>query len=164
MRRTATAAVIAVAGLSLAACGGTTVESDDVTATPSSSTTAAETTTTATSTATSTESSSAAPAAPAAPADDPAAGEGAASEVENTPDAAPMRPEQDEAFLEALRQGGVNVEGNEEQLVGTARTICGGSTITRDAVAGQLIEQKATQLEINELTKLIDSAARDNLC
>lgn len=164
MRRTAIAAVIAVAGLSLAACGGTTVESDDVTATPSSSTTAAETTTTATSTATSTESSSAAPAAPAAPADDPAAGEGAASEVENTPDAAPMRPEQDEAFLEALRQGGVNVEGNEEQLVGTARTICGGSTITRDAVAGQLIEQKATQLEINELTKLIDSAARDNLC
>ena len=75
-----------------------------------------------------------------------------------------MRPEQDEAFLEALRKGGVNVEGNEEQLVGTARTICGGSDITRDAVAGQLIEQQATQLEFDDLTKLIDSAARDNLC
>ena len=75
-----------------------------------------------------------------------------------------MRPDQDEAFLEALREGGVNVEGNEEQLVGTARTICGGSDITRDAVAGQLIEQQATQLEFDDLTKLIDSAARDNLC
>lgn len=81
-----------------------------------------------------------------------------------TPDAAPMRPEQDQAFLEALREGGVNVEGNEEQLVGTARTICSGSTITRDAVAGQLIEQQATQLEMKELTGLLDSAARDHLC
>ena len=75
-----------------------------------------------------------------------------------------MRPEEDEAFLEALREGGVNVEGNEEQLVGTARTICGGSTITRDAVAGQLVEQQATQLEVEELAKLIETAARDNLC
>lgn len=161
------AAVLAAAGLSLAACGGATVESDDVTATPSSSApateSAAESATETTGTETATESSSAA-AAPAAPADDPAAGEGAASEVENTPDAAPMRPEKDQAYLEALRQGGVNVEGNEEQLVGTGRTICGGSTVTRDAVAGQLVEQQATQLKVEELSKLIESAARDNLC
>lgn len=157
------AAVLAAAGLSLAACGGATVESDDVTATPSSSAPATESATETTGTETATESSSAA-AAPAAPADDPAAGEGAASEVENTPDAAPMRPEKDQAYLEALRQGGVNVEGNEEQLVGTGRTICGGSTVTRDAVAGQLIEQQATQLKMEELSKLIESAARDNLC
>ena len=161
MRKPLLTAVLAAAGLGLAACGGTTVDSKDVTSTPSTSSASPTTSTTATETETETESSSAA-ATPAA--DDPAAGEGAASEVENTPDAVPMRPEQDEAYLEALRQGGVNVEGNEEQLVGTARTICGGSTITRDAVAGQLIEQQATQLELNELTKLIDSAARDNLC
>ena len=163
MRKTAMAALLAAAGLTLAACGGATVDSDDVTETPAPapSSSAEEQSTETSSTESSTESSSAAP---AAPADDPAAGEGAASEVENTPDAAPMRPEKDEAFLEALRQGGVNVEGNEEQLVGTARTICGGSDITRDAVAGQLIEQQATQLEFDDLTKLIDSAARDNLC
>lgn len=160
MRKTAMTAVLAAVGLSLAACGGATVDSEDVTATPSTSTAAPSSSVEESESAAETESSSAA----SAPADDPAAGEGAASEVENTPDAAPMRPEQDEAFLEALREGGVNVEGNEEQLVGTARTICGGSDITRDAVAGQLIEQQATQLEFDDLTKLIDSAARDNLC
>lgn len=160
MRKTAMTAVLAAVGLSLAACGGATVDSEDVTATPSTSAAAPSSSVEESQSATETESSSAA----SAPADDPAAGEGAASEVENTPDAAPLRPEQDEAFLEALREGGVNVEGNEEQLVGTARTICGGSDITRDAVAGQLIEQQATQLEFDDLTKLIDSAARDNLC
>ena len=160
MRKTAMTAVLAAVGLSLAACGGATVDSEDVTATPSTSAAAPSSSVEESESAAETESSSAA----SAPADDPAAGEGAASEVENTPDAAPMRPDQDEAFLEALREGGVNVEGNEEQLVGTARTICGGSDITRDAVAGQLIEQQATQLEFDDLTKLIDSAARDNLC
>ena len=160
MRKTAMTAVLAAVGLSLAACGGATVDSEDVTATPSTSAAAPSSSVEESQSAAETESSSAA----SAPADDPAAGEGAASEVENTPDAAPMRPDQDEAFLEALREGGVNVEGNEEQLVGTARTICGGSDITRDAVAGQLIEQQATQLEFDDLTKLIDSAARDNLC
>lgn len=160
------AAAFTAASLSLAACGGATVDSDDVTATPSTSA-SATTSTKATETETETETESSTTSSSsrsAAPADDPAAGEGAASEVENTPEAAPMRPEKDEAYLEALRQGGVNVEGNEEQLVGTARTICGGSDITRDAVAGQLIEQEATQLELKELTQLIDSAARDNLC
>ena len=163
MRKTAMAALLAAAGLTLAACGGATVDSDDVTETPAPapSSSAEEQSTETSSTESSTESSSAAP---AAPADDPAAGEGAASEVENTPDAAPMRPEKDEAFLEALRQGGVNVEGNEEQLVGTARTICGGSTVTRDAVAGQLVEQQATDMNVEELSELIESAARDNLC
>lgn len=162
MRKTAIAALLSAAGLTLAACGGATVDSDDVTETQSpAAPSSAEETTTATSTEASTESSSAAP---AAPADDPAAGEGAASEVENTPDAAPMRPEKDEAFLEALREGGVNVEGNEEQLVGTARTICDGSTVTRDAVAGQLVEQQATDMDVEELSELIETAARDNLC
>lgn len=163
MRKTFLTAVLAAAGLSLAACGGTTVDSDDVTATPSSSATAPTSSATDIETQTEIETEASSPEA-AAPADDPAAGEGAAREVENTPEAVPMRPERDEAYLEALRQGGVNVEGNEEQLVGTARTICGGSTITRDAVAGQLIEQQVTQLEFDQLTKLIDSAARDNLC
>lgn len=163
MRKTAMAAFLAAAGLTLAACGGATVDSDDVTETPAPapSSSAEEQSTETSSPESSTESSSAAP---AAPADDPAAGEGAASEVENTPDAAPMRPEKDEAFLESLRQGGVNVEGNEEQLVGTARTICSGSTVTRDAVAGQLVEQQATDMNVEELSELIESAARDNLC
>ena len=161
MRKQAIAALIAAAGLTLTACGGATVDSDDVPETPAPSSSAAVTTTETTSTESATESSSEAP---AAPADDPGAGEGAASEVENTPDVAPMRAEEDEAFLEALRQGGVNVEGNEEQLVGTARTICGGSTVTRDAVAGQLVEQQATDMDVEELSQLIESAARDNLC
>ena len=84
-------AVLAAAGLTLAACGGTTVDSDDVTATQSApSTTATEATTeTQTETSTSEKSDEA----------DPALGnEGAASEVEAPADE-PMRPAEEEAYL-----------------------------------------------------------------
>lgn len=155
-QRTQLAAVFAVAGLSLAACGGTTVESDDVTTTPSSSATSSSSTTQTSETTVSEEPSTS---------ENPALGEeGAASEVSDFPDDAPVREPRDEAYLEALRQGGVDITGNEEQLLSTARTICGGSPITRDAVAGQLIEQQRTNLNHKDLVELIDASAHDNLC
>lgn len=160
MRKTAITAVLAAAGLSLVACGGTTVDSDDVTTAPapaSSSATSAPTTTS------SAESSSAAPR-ESSETNDALANEGAASEVSDFPENAPKRPKEDEAYLEALREGGVDVEGNEEQLLSTARTLCGGEEITRDAVAGQLIEQQRTSLDHEKLSQLIDDAAHSHLC
>lgn len=147
-------AVLAAAGLALAACGGTTVDSEDVTTTAPKPSTSASPTTSATQ-------------APAAPAEEPVdqvEGEGPASEISEAPADEPMRPAEDEAYLEALRQSGVNVDGNEEQLISTARTICEGDAITRDAVAGQLIEQERTTLGHEELTKLIDASAHSHIC
>ena len=95
---------------------------------------------------------------------DPALGnEGAASEVEAPADE-PMRPAEEEKYLEALREGGITVDGNEEQLVSTARTICDGSMITRDAVAGQLVEQEQTKLDADKVAELIDASANDHIC
>ncbi|MDK8795961.1 hypothetical protein QP968_09600 [Corynebacterium sp. MSK041] len=155
MRNIAVALSLAVAGLTLAACGGTTVDSSDVTATPSAVTSSATSTA---STTTSTKPSE------KRPEDDALENEGAASEVSDFPENTAKRPPEQEAYLEALREGGVKIEGNEDQLLATAGTLCGGETITRDAVAGQLIEQQRTELDHEQLIKLIDDAAHANLC
>ena len=155
MRKVAASVFLAVAGLTLAACGGTTVDSSDVTATPSAVTNSATSTAPTT---TSTKSSE------KRPEDDALANEGAASEVSDFPENTPKRPAEEEAYLEALREGGVKIEGTEDQLLATAGTLCGGETITRDAVAGQLIEQQRTSLDYEQLIKLIDDAAHANLC
>ena len=155
MRNVAVALSLAVAGLTLAACGGTTVDSSDVTATPSAVTSSATSTA---STTTSTKPSE------KRPEDDALENEGAASEVSDFPENTAKRPPEQEAYLEALREGGVKIEGNEDQLLATAGTLCGGETITRDAVAGQLIEQQRTELDYEQLIKLIDDAAHANLC
>lgn len=160
-RASALAVLAAASSLALAGCGGTTVESDDVTTTAAATTTTAATTvTSAASTVTSTSA-----AAPARNVEDPAlANEGPASEVTDAPAPVAARPEKDEAYLEALRTGGINVDGNEDQLIGTARTVCDGSVITRDAVAGQLIEQERTTLDQKDAAALIDRAANAHLC
>lgn len=155
MRNVAVALSLALAGLTLAACGGTTVDSSDVTATPSAVTSSATSTA---STTTSTKPSE------KRPEDDALENEGAASEVSDFPENTAKRPPEQEAYLEALREGGVKIEGNEDQLLATAGTLCGGETITRDAVAGQLIEQQRTELDHEQLIKLIDDAAHANLC
>lgn len=154
MRNALVALSFAVAGVTLAACGGTTVDSDEVTA---SSSAPVVTTSSAPATSTSEKPSE-------TPVDDALANEGAASEVSDFPEDTPKRPEKEEAYLEALRTAGVNVEGTEDQLLATASTLCGGETITRDAVAGQLIEQQRTSLDHEQLIKLIDEAAHANLC
>ena len=154
MRNALVALSFAVAGVTLAACGGTTVDSDEVTA---SSSAPVVTTSSAPATSTSEKPSE-------TPVDDALANEGAASEVSDFPEDTPKRPEKEEAYLEALRAAGVNVEGTGDQLLATASTLCGGETITRDAVAGQLIEQQRTSLDHEQLIKLIDEAAHANLC
>lgn len=72
--------------------------------------------------------------------------------------------EEETAYLEALRNGGINVHGVEDQLTGTGFNVCEGATITRDAVAGQLVEQRRTDLDPTAAAKLIDDTAHAHLC
>lgn len=158
------AAAAVAAGLVLTACGSSTVDSSEVTSTQASTSASAasETTTateseTATSTTTTTSSSKAAPA-PAPGADQPA------QEVDSVPSQAPAFSPEEEAYLEALRNQGISVQGVEAQLTGTGLSVCEGTTITRDAVAGQLIEQRRTELSVDAVSKLIDDSAHEHLC
>ena len=58
----------------------------------------------------------------------------------------------------------MNVEGVEDQLLGAGQGACGEDDITIPAVAGQLIEQQRTDMDFDELTKLLQDNARSALC
>ena len=155
MKRLLTSASLCLA-LGLAACGGTTVESDDVTATQG---TQAPPTASASGSAKPTTSGSAAPASKnSGPADQPA------REVTSIPEQAPTFSPQEREFLDQLQQSGVNVKGVEDQLTATGATVCNGDSVTRDAVAGQLVEQRRTDLDANAVATLITETAQSKLC
>ncbi|EEI18105.1 DUF732 domain-containing protein [Corynebacterium lipophiloflavum] len=159
MRNLLAAAAIAAA-CALTACGSSTVDSSEVTEATASSTTPAEATEATTTTATTSTTTSAAPQASA-----PAPGEDApAQEVESVPEQALAFTPEEDAYLEALRNQGINVQGVEAQLTATGVSVCDGSTITRDAVAGQLIEQRRTELAPDAVSTLIDDSAHEHLC
>lgn len=154
MKRLLTSASLCLA-LGLAACGGTTVESDDVTATQAPPTA----TSSASGTAKATTSEGAKPASKhSGPADQPA------REVTSIPEQAPTFSPKEQAFLDQLQQSGVNVKGVEDQLTATGATVCNGDSVTRDAVAGQLVEQRRTDLDANAVAALIGETAQSKLC
>lgn len=144
----------------LAGCGGATVDSDDVTETATATSTS-ETTETASSstsetvTATEVERSSSAS---GGAADQPA------REVTEVPQQASAFTPAEEAYLAGLRENGVNIDGVEDQLTATGATVCEDDLITRDAVAGQLVEQRRTDMDAAGVATLIDDTARANLC
>ena len=137
----------------LAGCGGATVDSDDVTETA-----------TATSTSETTETASS----PTAVERSSSAGGGAsdqpAREVTEVPQQASAFTPAEEAYLAGLRENGVNIDGVEDQLTATGATVCEDDLITRDAVAGQLVEQRRTDMDAAGVATLIDDTARANLC
>ena len=136
----------------LAACGGATVDSDDVTATPTSTAPQASSSATTSSRTTATVTQTSTREAPVV------------EEIESIPVEASHFTPQEEAFLDHLRQNGLNVEGVEDQLTATGINVCADDVITRDAVAGQLVEQRRTDLDPAALGELISDAARANLC
>ena len=143
----------------LTACGGATVDSDDVEVTETTETatsTTAETSTTSTT-------ASAETAAPRSSASN-GAGDEPAREVDSVPHQAPAYSPEEQAFLDHLSQNGVNVDGLEDQLTATGFTVCDNDTITRDAVAGQLVEQRRTDMDAAAVATLIGDTARANLC
>lgn len=167
--------VTVLASLTLAACGGdATVENDDVssvaplTQTDDPAEESADETDPEETETTTEETSE--PGAPAPPPAQPQPEDGAAEEIEEIPEQAPQRSAEEEALLGELSDGGINVAGVEEQLIGAANTVCESAAAGEDtnvivpAVAGQLIEQGQTELSNEEATELIDSAARSAYC
>ena len=153
MRKIAGCLATIASAAALAGCGGATVDSDDVTETATATSTS-ETTETASSTAAVERSSSASSGA----ADQPA------REVTEVPQQASAFTPAEEAYLAGLRENGVNIDGVEDQLTATGATVCEDDLITRDAVAGQLVEQRRTDMDAAGVATLIDDTARANLC
>ncbi|MEH0147760.1 hypothetical protein V6D40_08825 [Corynebacterium sp. Q4381] len=155
------AAAVVGTALTLAACGGgsATVDASDAT-TPATTapTTSSGGTATVTETSTSKSSSAQAPARAGGPEDQPA------RDVEEVPAVTSDFSPQERAFLDQLSNNGLNIEGVEDQLTATGLNVCANDMITRDAVAGQLVEQRRTDMTPEALGELITAAARDNLC
>ncbi|OFL91108.1 hypothetical protein [Corynebacterium sp. HMSC055D05] len=141
----------------LTACGGATVDSEDVTETAATSATETATSATESGTASATESATAS-------SSRNGAGDQPAREVETVPTQVPSYAPEEQAFLDHLRQNGVNVDGLEDQLTATGFTVCDDDTITRDAVAGQLVEQRRTDMDAGTVATLLSDTARANLC
>ncbi|EFM42651.1 MULTISPECIES: hypothetical protein [Corynebacterium] len=85
-----------------------------------------------------------------------------AREISEIPSA--QLPKEEAAYLDSLKDAGVNVDGVEDQLLGAGQGACGEDEITIPAVAGQLIEQQRSDKDFDELTKLLQDNARSALC
>ena len=99
-----------------------------------------------------------APAQSAGPVDKPA------SAIETLPEQASHFSPEEQAYLDYLSENGLNFAGVEDQLTATGHNVCADDLITRDAVAGQLVEQRRTDMTPDALGQLIEDAARANLC
>lgn len=147
--------------LPLAACGGSaTVSKTDETVTPTAPVTSTESSaaSSVTETARATSTVNPAPAQSAGPVDKPA------SAIETLPQQASHFSAEEQAYLDYLSENGLNVAGVEDQLTATGLNVCADDLITRDAVAGQLVEQRRTDMAPDALGQLIVDAARANLC
>ena len=162
MKRLATLVCVCALPFGAAACGGSaTVNSDDVSATAvatGSDTPAdgdASTTVTATKTRAGGQDDQGGP---ARLADD------RAREVESIPEQGNQFTAEEQAFLTQLKENGLNIEGVEDQLTATGMGVCSDEFITRDAVAGQLVEQRRTDMDPDTLGQLLTDSARAHLC
>ena len=161
MRKVAFCFATAAAAVAVAACGGATVDSEDVTETP---TVVSEATETETESETETTETSAAASSSAVSSQSKRADDQPAREVTDVPQQASAFSPQEEAYLATLRESGVNIDGIEDQLTATGATVCADNLITRDAVAGQLVEQRRTDMDAASVAALISDTARANLC
>lgn len=156
-------AAVALAATTLTGCGSTTVDSKDAAAASSTVAPLPRQST----------------AAPSMPADAPNRPSGpdantqgrdlGGREIKEIPTDAQL-PREERQYLEALRTGGIDVEGVSDQLVGTAHAVCadphqaGQVNVTALAVAGQLIAQNKTTLSAEQAAALIDTEARKAYC
>lgn len=169
MRKFAFCLATFASAATLAACGGATVDSDDVTESGATSTTAAASTgaTDATTTATATATTSASTATVTERSTSIREGsyeDQPAREVDAPATMVPTYSPQEQAYLDHLKESGVNVDGIEDQLTATGATVCANDPITRDAVAGQLVEQRRTDMDASAVAALLSDTARANLC
>lgn len=161
-----------VGALTLTACGDATVDNDTVTETsvapleraPKKSTSAEDTAASETSEEEEEETAARRP----RPAE-PQPQDQAAREVDEVPEAALPRTPEDVHYLGEISDADINIDGVEDQLIGTASTVCGGdesqlNRATLPAVAGQLIEQGRTDKSVEEVIEIIETAATDAYC
>ncbi len=98
-----------------------------------------------------------------------------AQEVSEVPSPEPERSEEDTDFLDGVAEGGIDIEGVEDQLIGAASTVCrpadqgegegaAVAEVTVGAVAGQLQEQGRTELDQEDAAALIENEARAAYC
>ncbi|MFP7365852.1 hypothetical protein SFC07_08795 [Corynebacterium callunae] len=97
--------------------------------------------------------------------------DGAAAEVSEIPTAGAEWSAEEQAFLDGLKAGGVNIDGIEGLMVSTASNYCNSenkdSNVTPDAVAGQLIVQgrtKVTEAEAEKISTLLKETAERTYC
>ncbi|SQB96098.1 DUF732 domain-containing protein [Corynebacterium xerosis] len=162
--RAATMALIGAGALALAACGGSTVESSEVTDT---------TTTTAESSASETSTSESSTTRTSERADgERDITEPGAARASDAPDGRMPLSGDDEDFLDALIADDIDVEGTEDQLIAAGHVHCdagadGGTpedALVIDAVAGQLVAQERTDKDEAAVTEAIAKAAESAYC
>ena len=155
-RTLATTTVVALLTFGVAACGSSTVESSEVT-----SSTTTKTSTTSSSTKTSAPKSSEKSA--------PEITDPQAKRVDEAPDGQMKLSEADDSYLGALEKAGIDVDGVEDQLIGTGRAACADAPeeereVIALAIAGQLVAQGRSQESAEEVAKTIASSAKKAYC
>ncbi|ALC06929.1 hypothetical protein CDES_12925 [Corynebacterium deserti GIMN1.010] len=155
MKRIYAAVASAVLCLSLAACGGVTVEGDTADTSASSSELPREE-----STPTTTENgSNEASRSNSSNSGGTSARDGAAEEIDALPEASVERTPKAQDFLDALTEADVDIAGVEDQLIATAANYCSSedkeTNVTVDAVAGQLIVQGRTTVEEEQSAEIV---------
>lgn len=166
--KTVVMATLLMGATFLTACGGVTVEGNSG-STETSTSIARESSTeesTAAGEPSSSSRSSRSGGSQPAPKDQPAA------EVSELPEASAERTPEELDFLDGLKEGGIDIDGVEDQLIATAGTVCraqeeGMENVTLDAIAGQLITQKRTDIpeeRAQEVSELIQETAERTYC
>lgn len=155
-RTLATTTAVALLTFGVAACGSSTVESSEVT-----SSTTTKTSTTSSSTKTSAPKSSEKSA--------PEITDPQAKRVDEAPDGQMKLSEADDSYLGALEKAGIDVDGVEDQLIGTGRAACADvpeeeRQVIALAIAGQLVAQDRSQDSAEEVAKIIASSAEKAYC
>ena len=155
-RTLATTTAVALLTFGAAACGSSTVESSEVT-----SSTTTKTSTTSSSTKTSAPKSSEKSA--------PEITDPQAKRVDEAPDGQMKLSEADDSYLGALEKAGIDVDGVEDQLIGTGRAACADAPeeereVIALAIAGQLVAQGRSQESAEEVAKTIASSAKKAYC
>ncbi|OFQ00386.1 DUF732 domain-containing protein [Corynebacterium sp. HMSC070B05] len=155
-RTLATTTAVALLTFGVAACGSSTVESSEVT-----SSTTTKTSTTSSSTKTSAPESSEKSA--------PEITDPQAKRVDEAPDGQMKLSEADDSYLGALEKAGIDVDGVEDQLIGTGRAACADAPeeereVIALAIAGQLVAQGRSQESAEEVAKTIASSAKKAYC
>lgn len=170
--RAALVAAAAATTLGLSACGGSTVTSDDVASDTSVAPLEREAKDKDTEDKDAdAESDDRAESETRAPRPDgsaaPAPRDQGAQEIEEIPDSQPGASEQDEHYVGALNDAGIDTAGYESLLVSTAWTVCSDDAVasaTPGAVAGQLVAQGRTDLDEDAVVREIETNAREVYC